>query len=102
FQPPTPTHDGALVLRTQRIEQAACFLPMTTASGLPATYGARHRAALGLTERCDALCLLVSEERGTAALAHRGKFVSFSDPIRLRQELERTTPEMFDETSRTG
>ncbi len=102
FQPPAPTHDGAVVLRAQRIEQAACFLPMTTASGLPATYGARHRAALGLTERCDALCLLVSEERGTAALARQGKLVSFSDPIRLRQELERTTPEMFDETSRAG
>ena len=71
FQPPAPTHDGAVVLRTQRIDQAACFLPMTTATGLPATYGARHRAALGLTERCDALCLLVSEERGTVALARQ-------------------------------
>jgi diadenylate cyclase len=100
FQPPAPTHDGAVVLRTQRIDQAACFLPMTTATGLPATYGARHRAALGLTERCDALCLLVSEERGTVALARQGKLTLFSDPLRLSQELERTTPEEFDETSR--
>jgi diadenylate cyclase len=100
FQPPAPTHDGAVVLRTQRIEQAACFLPMTAATGLPATYGARHRAALGLTERCDALCLLVSEERGTVALARQGKLTLFSDPVRLGQELERTTPEEFDETSR--
>ncbi len=102
FQPPTPTHDGALVLRTQRIEQAACFLPMTTATGLPATYGARHRAALGLTERCDALCLLVSEERGTVALARQGKLDLFGNPIRLRQELQKTTPEMFDGPSSTG
>jgi diadenylate cyclase len=102
FQPPAPTHDGAVVLRTQRIEQAACFLPMTTASGLPATYGARHRAALGLTERCDALCLLVSEERGTVALARQGKLTHFSDSIRLRRELERTAPEIVDETSRAG
>ena len=86
FQPPAPTHDGAVVLRTQRIDQAACFLPMTTATGLPATYGARHRAALGLTERCDALCLLVSEERGTVALARQENSL-FSDPLRLSQEL---------------
>ncbi len=100
FQPPAPTHDGAVVLRAQRIDQAACFLPMTTATGLPATYGARHRAALGLTERCDALCLLVSEERGTVALARQGKLTPFRDPLRLSQELERTIPEEFDETSR--
>jgi diadenylate cyclase len=99
FQPPVPTHDGAVVLRAQRIDQAACFLPMTTATGLPATYGARHRAALGLTERCDALCLLVSEERGTVALAHQGKLRLFSDPLSLSHELERTTPERFDEAS---
>src|SRR6266568_5357416 len=100
FQPPPPTHDGALVLRTQRIEQAACFLPMTTATGLPATYGARHRAALGLTDRCDALCLLVSEERGTVALARQGKLVPFSDPIRLYRVLETVAPEIVDDTSR--
>lgn len=100
FQPPAPTHDGALVLRAQRIEQAACFLPMTTASGLPATYGARHRAALGLTDRCDALCLLVSEERGTVVLAHQGKLTPFSDPLRLRRELQRVAPESIEDTSR--
>jgi uncharacterized protein (TIGR00159 family) len=99
FQPPAPTHDGAVVLRAQRIDQAACFLPMTTATGLPATYGARHRAALGITERCDALCLLVSEQRGTVALARQGKLMLFSDPLHLSQELERTTPEEFDEAS---
>jgi len=103
FQPPAPTHDGAVVLRDQRIEQAACFLPMTTTSGLPAIYGARHRAALGLTERCDALCLLVSEERGTIALARQGTLVSFNDPLRLRQELERAAPEMGGaDTPHTG
>jgi uncharacterized protein (TIGR00159 family) len=99
FQPPAPTHDGAVVLRAQRIDQAACFLPMTTATGLPATYGARHRAALGLTERCDAVCLLVSEERGTVALAQQGKLRLVSDPRILSHELESTTPERFDEAS---
>lgn len=101
FQPPAPTHDGALVLRAQRIEQAACFLPMTTTRGLPATYGARHRAALGLTDRCDALCLLVSEERGTVALARQGKLTPFSDPFRLRREIERIAPERVENTPRS-
>src|SRR5919202_1701958 len=100
FQPSAPTHDGALVIRMQRIEQVACFLPMTTTSGLPATYGARHRAALGLTDRCDALCLLVSEERGTVVLARQGKLVPFSDPIRLRRELERVAPDTVEGTGR--
>ncbi len=96
FQPPAPTHDGAIVIRSNRIERAACFLPLTTTSGLPSEYGARHRAAIGLTERCDALCLLVSEERGTVALARKGTLTPFFDAARLQQELER---EMQDELS---
>jgi uncharacterized protein (TIGR00159 family) len=88
FQPPSPTHDGAVLIRGNRVERAACFLPMTTASGLPSEYGARHRAAIGLTERCDAICLLVSEERGTVALARKGTLIPFFEPARLQQELE--------------
>lgn len=88
FQPPSPTHDGAVLIRGNRVERAACFLPMTTASGLPSEYGARHRAAIGLTERCDAVCLLVSEERGTVALARKGTLIPFFEPSRLQQELE--------------
>jgi diadenylate cyclase len=88
FQPPSPTHDGAIVVRANRVERAACFLPMTTATGLPSEYGARHRAAIGLTERCDAVCLLVSEERGTVALARKGTLIPFFEPARLQQELE--------------
>jgi uncharacterized protein (TIGR00159 family) len=88
FQPPAPTHDGAVVIRANHLERAACFLPMTTAIGLPSEYGARHRAAIGLTERCDALCLLVSEERGTVALARKGTLIPFFEPARLEQELE--------------
>jgi uncharacterized protein (TIGR00159 family) len=99
LQPPAPTHDGAVVLRANRLERAACFLPMTTTSGLPADYGARHRAALGLTERCDALCLLVSEERGTVALAHQGKLTPCASPARLRQELAQALPDAWGSTS---
>lgn len=88
FQPPVPTHDGAVIIRGSRIERAACFLPMTTASGLPSEYRARHRAAIGLTEHCDACCVLVSEERGTVALVRKGTFTPFFEPERFQQELE--------------
>lgn len=88
FQPPSPTHDGAVLIRANQVERAACFLPMTTASGLPSEYGARHRAAIGLTERCDALCVLVSEERGIVSLARKGTLIPFFEPARLQQELE--------------
>ncbi len=98
FQPPAPTHDGAVIIRGARIEQAACFLPMTTTAGLPAAYGARHRAAIGLTEQCDALCLLVSEEQGTVALARQGILESFPNPLRLRQGLEHIVPTIPDDT----
>jgi diadenylate cyclase len=103
FQPPSPTHDGAVVIRANRVERAACFLPMTTASGLPSEYGARHRAAIGLTERCDALCLLVSEERGTVSLARKGTLIPFFEPARLQQELEQELQDTLsgDATKRT-
>jgi uncharacterized protein (TIGR00159 family) len=96
LQPPVPTHDGAIILRADRIERAGCFLPMTTAAGLPADYGARHRAALGLTERCDALCVLVSEERGTVALACQGTLQPCPSPVYLRQELVQALPEIWE------
>jgi hypothetical protein len=93
FQPPSPTHDGAVLIRGNRVERAACFLPMTTASGLPSEYGARHRAAIGLTERCDAVSLLVSEERGTVALARKGTLIPFFEAARLQHEIEQELQE---------
>jgi uncharacterized protein (TIGR00159 family) len=88
FQPPSPTQDGAVVIRASRVERAACFLHMTSTSGLPSDYGARHHAAIGLTERCDALCVLVSEERGAVALARQGTLTPVFEPGRLQRALE--------------
>jgi uncharacterized protein (TIGR00159 family) len=74
FQPASPLHDGAVVLSEdgRRIELAGVVLPLTTSTEVPEMYGTRHRAALGLSELCDALVLVVSEERGQVALVVGG------------------------------
>jgi diadenylate cyclase len=72
FQPSGPMHDGAVILQEDRIAAAACFLPLTVNPGLDRDLGTRHRAAIGLTEECDAVAVVVSEEgrNGAQALAH--------------------------------
>jgi diadenylate cyclase len=73
FQPSTPLHDGAVIIQENRLAAAACFLPLTVAPHLDRDLGSRHRAAIGLTEECDALAIVVSEERGELSLAVRGR-----------------------------
>lgn len=72
FIPNTPLHDGAVIIRGDRIAAAACFLPLTDAQGLSKELGTRHRAAIGLSEQSDALVFVVSEETGTISLANSG------------------------------
>ncbi len=72
FEPNTPLHDGAVVIRGDRVEAAACILPLTEASGVSRELGTRHRAGIGLSENSDATVLIVSEETGTMSLAQGG------------------------------
>lgn len=72
FAPKTPLHDGAAIVRRERVVAAGCFLPLSETS-LERRIGTRHRAALGLTEQTDAIALLVSEESGEIELARAGK-----------------------------
>ena len=88
FQDGTPLHDGAVLIRDERIVQAACLLPLSDAQHLPQQYGTRHRAALGLTERTDAVVLVVSEERGEVSLAERGELATFQTADHLKRKLE--------------
>lgn len=72
FIPNTPLHDGAVIIRGNRIKAAGCLLPLTEARNLSKELGTRHRAAIGLSEQADALVLVVSEETGTISLARSG------------------------------
>ncbi len=68
----SPLHDGAVIIQGGRISAAACFLPLTTNTGLTASLGTRHRAAIGLTEESDAVAIVVSEESGRVSVAFGG------------------------------
>ncbi len=75
----TPLHDGAAIIRGKRIYAAGCLLPLTEKTGLSKELGTRHRAALGISEQCDALVLVVSEETGTISIAENGKLTRHLD-----------------------
>ncbi len=72
FEKDTPLHDGAVIIRGNRIVAASCLLPLTDARGLSQELGTRHRAAIGISEQSDALVLVVSEETGTISIARNG------------------------------
>lgn len=88
FEPNTPLHDGAVVIRGQRIMSAACILTLTEASGISHDLGTRHRAALGVSETTDAIALIVSEETGIISVARGGKLNRHLDVKALRTLLE--------------
>jgi diadenylate cyclase len=72
FQPGLPLHDGAVIVQSDRIAAAACFLPLTTNPAFRNELGTRHRAAIGITEETDCLSLVVSEETGRVSVAAAG------------------------------
>lgn len=88
FATNTPLHDGAVIIRLDRVVAAGCTLPFSEVA-LAAEFGMRHRAALGITERTDAVAVVVSEERGELAVASSGRMVSGLDERRLREQLHR-------------
>lgn len=69
----TPLHDGALIIRNGKLEAAACILPVSHNQTIPKHYGLRHRSALGLAEKTDATCIVVSEETGHISVAREGQ-----------------------------
>jgi diadenylate cyclase len=84
FNPESPLHDGAVVVRRHRIAAASCFLPLTLNPRLSRDLGTRHRAALGVTEDTDAVAVVVSEESGLISFVQRGEIRRGLDAPKLR------------------
>ena len=83
----TPLHDGAAIIRGNRLISAACVLPLTENNRLSTELGTRHRAAIGLSEQCDALIVVVSEETGTISVAENGRMVRHLDEQTLAAKI---------------
>lgn len=84
----SPLHDGALIIKKDKIAAARCVLPSTDRIDLPPQYGMRHRAALGITEKTDASVVIVSEETGSISYAQHGEIQYNISPNHLQQLLE--------------
>lgn len=84
----SPLHDGAVILRGQRLLAARCYLPLTDNMELPAHFGTRHRAAVGVSELTDALILVVSEESGRMSLVHLGRVAEGLTGVALRYQMQ--------------
>ena len=87
FIPNTPLHDGAAVIRGKRLIAAGCLLPLTEDRSLSTELGTRHRAAIGLSEQCDAMIIVVSEETGTVSIAEDGHIIRHLDSNMLKEYL---------------
>jgi diadenylate cyclase len=87
FQPQSPLHDGAVVIRRGRVVFAGCILPLALRGELSPALGTRHRAALGLTEETAAIVLVVSEETGRMSLVRGGEIIEDLDAANLRRAL---------------
>lgn len=84
-----PLHDGGIIISNNIIRAARCVLPVTDNSELPAQFGMRHRAALGITEQSDALAIIVSEETGQVSIATDGKIISNISADELEKHLNK-------------
>jgi diadenylate cyclase len=87
FHPASPIHDGAVIIKGNRIAAAGCFLPITLSSELSKALGTRHRAGVGLTEETDAIAIIVSEETGFISMAMNGKLETKLDMGTMRDIL---------------
>jgi uncharacterized protein (TIGR00159 family) len=89
FNKNSPLHDGAVIIKDDKIHAARCILPVSENPDLPANYGLRHRAALGVTEHTDAIAIIVSEETGGISIADSGRIDHELSRESLTQFLEK-------------
>ena len=88
FEPNTPLHDGAMIIRNNEIVAAACILPLVEDIAVARELGTRHRAGLGISSVSDSITIIVSEETGVISMARDGKLVRYIDSKALRNLLE--------------
>jgi diadenylate cyclase len=89
FEKNTPLHDGAVIVRGDRIVSATCYLPLSENMSLSKELGTRHRAAIGISEVCDALTIVVSEETGEVSIAKDGLLTRNVTDEHLIEELRK-------------
>src|SRR5699024_5294782 len=87
FTPNTPQHDGAVIIRENKIIAAACYLSLSVSAFISKELGTRHRAALGISEVTDALTIIVSEETGGISCSKTGELLRDLDTDQLREFL---------------
>lgn len=85
FYPKSPLHDGAVIIKNNRLMAAGCLLPLSSNKYISKELGTRHRAAMGMTESSDSLIVIVSEETGAISMAIEGKLQRFLDTTTLRE-----------------
>jgi diadenylate cyclase len=88
FEKNTPLHDGAIILRGDRVVSATCYLPLSDSLSLSKELGTRHRAAIGVSEASDSLTIIVSEETGSVSIALRGQIYRNVDADFMREKLK--------------
>lgn len=88
FEKNTPLHDGAIILRGDRVVSATCYLPLSDSLSLSKELGTRHRAAVGISEASDSLTIIVSEETGNVSIALRGQIYRNVDAEFLKEKLQ--------------
>ncbi|TYP99414.1 uncharacterized protein (TIGR00159 family) [Tenacibaculum adriaticum] len=93
FYKNSPLHDGATIIRDNYIIATRVILPVSDNTKIPARFGLRHRAALGVSEKTDAVCLLVSEETGEISYIKDGEFVLFKNSEQLIEKLQKDLTE---------
>ena len=87
FIPNTPLHDGAVIISSDKIRAAACYLPLSNSNTISKELGTRHRAAVGISERSDCLVVVVSEETGNISVIESGRIDRYLDEDSLKQRL---------------
>lgn len=101
FEHNTPLHDGAVIVRGNRVASATCYLPLSDNLSLDKTLGTRHRAGLGISEVTDAVTVIVSEETGKISLAYKGNLERNLDGESLKAKLKLAQPDSVEEEKKS-